>query len=169
MQRWLYRRELERLAGSPVVYLDQCGVDHRLMREWGWAPRGERVRAEVPGRRLGRTSVISAWRDGRLLAPITFQGHCKSALVEAYFAAALLPALAKGTLIVLDNASFHRSRELARLVEEAGCRLLFLPPYSPDLNPIERTWAAFKKLIRKGLSFAQDKFSFITEKCQCYC
>ena len=159
----------ERLRKRPVVYIDECGVDHRLMREWGRAPRGERVRAEKSGRRLGRTSVIGAWRGGRLLAPITFQGHCNSALVEAYFAAALLPALEKGTLVVLDNASFHRSRELARLVEEAGCRLLFLPAYSPDLNPIEHTWAALKKVILKGLSLAQDKFSFITSTCQCYC
>ena len=99
MQRWLYRREIEEeLAAGPVVHLDQCGIDHRLMREWGWAPRGERVAAEAFGRRQGRTSVISAWRDGRLLAPVTFQGHCNSELVEAYFATALLPRLTWHTM-----------------------------------------------------------------------
>jgi len=143
-------------------------MDHRLMRTYGRALRGEKARADVCGKRKGRTSVIAAWRDGRLLAPITFQGHCNSALVEACFATALLPALRKGTLVVLDNASFHRSRELARIVEEAGCHLLFLPPYSPDLNPIEPAWASLKRVVSKGLPSAQCKFSFITSICQCY-
>jgi len=155
-------------AVRPVVHIDQCGVDNRLMTDFARALRGERVMAETPGRRLGRTSVIAGWRNGRLLAPVTFKGHCNSELVEAWFATALLPTLAKGTLIVLDNASFHRSKGLLRLVEEAGCQLLFLPPYSPDLNPIERFWARFKKALRKGLPAAKDKFEFITDTCQLF-
>lgn len=169
MQRWLFRRELAKFEDRPVFYLDECGVDHRLYREYGRAPRGERIYQEVCGRRRERTSLIAASRENKLVAPLVFQGSCNTEVVDAYFARVLLPALPAGSVIVLDNARFHQSPTTQRLVAAAGCELLFLPPYSPDLNPIEHLWATFKKRLRKDLPAAHDPFLFIAQMSLCYC
>lgn len=169
MQRWLFRRELEKLAGQPVFYLDECGVDHRLYREHGRAPRGERIYQAVAGKRRERTSLIAASRKNKLVAPLVFQGSCNTEVVDVYFAQVLLPQLSPGSVIVLDNARFHQSPTTQKLVAAAGCHLLFLPPYSPDLNPIEHLWAAFKTRLRKDLPTAKDPFLFIAHMSQCYC
>jgi transposase len=169
VQRWLFRRELEELDGQPVFYLDECGVDHRLYREYGRSPRGERIYQEVCGRRRERTSIIAASRQNKLVAPLVFQGSCNTEVVDVYFAEVLLPALPPGSVIVLDNARFHQSPTTQKLAEQAGCRLLFLPPYSPDLNPIEHLCAALKTRLRQNLPTATHPFLFIANMCQCYC
>lgn len=169
MQRWLFRRELEQLAPGRVYYLDECGVDHRLYREHGRAPRNERLYQAVAGKRRGRTSVIAASQGSKLVAPLTFEGTCTTDVVDVYFAGVLLPVLPRGSIIVLDNARFHQSPTTAKLVADAGCELLFLPPYSPDLNPIEHLWAALKARLRPGLPTAADPALFIGQTCLCYC
>jgi transposase len=160
VQRWLFQRELEKFSGQPVFYLDECGVDHRLYREFGRAPRGERRE---------RTSLIAASQHGRLVAPLVFQGSCTTKVVDAYFEQVLLPALPPGSVIVLGNARFHQSPTTQRLVEAAGCQWFFLPAYSPDLNPIEHLWAAFKTRLRKDLATAANPFLFIAIMCLCCC
>lgn len=169
MQRWLFRRELEKLAGQPVFYLDECGVDHRLYREQGRALRGERLYQAVTGKRRERTSIIAASQQHKLIAPLVFQGSCNTAVVDVYFEKVLLPALPLGSVIVLDNARFHQSPTTQKLAEQAGCRLLFLPPYSPDLNPIEHLWATLKTRLRKDLATVSNPFLFIANMSQCYC
>jgi transposase len=144
-------------------------VDHRLYREYGRALRGERIYEAVTGKRRERTSIIAASQQGRLIAPLVFQGSCNTEVVDAYFEQMLLPELPPGSVIVLDNARFHQSPTTEHLVEAAGCQLLFLPPYSPDLNPIEHLWAALKTRLRKGLSTATEPFLFIANMSQCYC
>ena len=121
VQRWLFQRELERLAAPNVYYLDECGVDHRLYREWARAPRGERIYAAVAGKRRERTSLIAASQNSRLVAPLVFQGSCNTEVVDTYFEQVLLPVLPKGSVIVLDNARFHQSPTTAALVTAAGC------------------------------------------------
>jgi transposase len=169
VQRWLFQRELAALADQPVFYLDECGVDHRLYREHGRAPRGERIYQAVAGKRRERTSIIAASQHGKLVAPLVFQGSCNTEVVDAYFEKVLLPALPPGSVIVLDNARFHQSPTTLRLVEAAGCQMLFLPAYSPDLNPIEHLWAAFKTRLRQNLPTATNPFLFIANMCLFYC
>ena len=152
-----------------MYFLDESGVDHRLHTPYARAARGEEVFSRVPGARRGRTSVIAASQGHRLVSPMVFEGHCDRAMVEAYFAKVLLPSLPGGSVIVLDNASFHRSAGLRELVEAAGCGLLFLPTYSPDLNPIEHIWATLKKMLRKKLHKMKRKVSFIMKTCLLLC
>ena len=103
-----------------------------------------------------------------LIETAIFQGSCNTEVVDVYFEKVLLPVLPSGSVIVLDNARFHQSPTTQKLVEAAGCRLLFLPPYSPDLNPIEHIRAAFKSRLRKDLSTAITPFLFIANMSQCY-
>ena len=152
-----------------MYFLDESGVDHRLHTPYARAARGEEVYADVPGARRGRTSIISASQGHRLVKPMVFEGHCDRAMVEAYFSRMLLPSLPRGSVIVLDNASFHRSAGVRSLVEAAGCELLFLPTYSPDLNPIEHIWATLKKLLQKKLRTVKRKVSFIMKTCLTLC
>jgi hypothetical protein len=144
VQRWLFRRELEKLAGQPVFYLDECGVDHRLYREHGRAPRGERIYEAVAGKRRERTSIIAASRQGKLVAPLVFQGSCNTEVVDAYFEQVLLPELPAGSVIVLDNARFHQSPTTQRLVEAAGCQRLFLPALFPRPQPHRASLGRFQ-------------------------
>jgi transposase len=90
-------------------------------------------------------------------------------VVDVYFEKVLLPALPPGSVIVLDNASFHHSPTTLQMVEAAGFHLLFLPAYSPDLNPIEHFWATLKTRLRKDLHTAPNPFLFIANMCLCYC
>ena len=87
----------------------------------------------------------------KILAPFQYSGTMDSRLFEFWFSNQLLPSLEKGTVIVMDNASFHSKKRLLAAAQNAGCRLLFLPPYSPELNPIEKFWAWLKRFLRKIL------------------
>ena len=113
--------------------------------------RGKIVLGEISGKRFARQSVISALFQGKFLAPMCFEGTCDTSLFNAWLKQALLPNLIPGQVLILDNASFHKSAESQKMVEDAGCKILFLPPYSPDLNPIEKYWANMKTKVRELL------------------
>ena len=168
MQRWLFRRELAKFAGQPVFYLDECGVDTACIVNMAVRP-GVSGFIKLCGKRRERTSIIAASQQGKLVMPLVFQGSCTTEVVDAYFEQVLLPELPTGSVIVLDNARFYQSPTTQRLVAGAGCQLLFLPAYSPDLNPIEHLWAAFKTRLRKDLATAANPFLFIARMSQCYC
>ena len=156
------------MAGREVFYLDECGVEHRLHQEYGRAPRGERLYAEVAGGQRRRTSIISVSQNSKLVAPFVFEGSCNRDVVDTYFEKVLLPALPKGSVIVLDNASFHKSPSTQKLVADAGCELLFLPTYSPDLNPIEHLWARLKAALRRLLPESKNPTRTISNLCKYY-
>jgi transposase len=137
------------------IYVDESGINEYLHREDGRGLRGKEVPGEISGRRFARQSVISALFNGKFFAPMCFEGTCNANLFNTWLKEMLIPNLIPGQVLILDNASFHKSAESQKLVEAAGCKILFLPPYSPDLNPIEKYWANMKKKVREFLKELQ--------------
>ena len=131
--------------------MDESGINQYLYREHGRGLRGKEVHGEISGKRFARQSVISGLLNGRFFAPMCFEGTCNTSLFNAWLKQMLIPNLTPGQVLILDNASFHKSAESQQLIEAAGCKILFLPPYSPDLNPIEKCWANMKKKVRELL------------------
>ena len=120
----------------------------------------------VSGSRTGRTSVIAGLINGEFTSSHTYSGSCDADLFSFWLANHLLPSLTTKTVIVLDNARFHKGSFSQKLVEDAGHTLLFLPAYSPDLNPIEHVWAYIKSWLRKSLHTMKNKFRFIDSFCK---
>ena len=136
------------------MYVDEAGVEDTLGFSWGYSAKGLRCLAQKLGHRTARVSMAAGWCCGQVLAPLTFEGYCRlsgtlkhSELIEVWFKTQLCPALRAGQVVILDNASFHKRALLAPLVEAVGCKLLFLPRYSPDLNSIEHLWPKIKTHI----------------------
>ena len=134
--------------------MDECGIDTYLYREYGYAPRSQKVYGQISGRKYKRCGIVAAKMGDKILAPFQYSGTMNSTLFEHWFTQQLLPSLEKGTVIVMDNASFHSKQRLISAAQNDGCKLLFLPPYSPDLNPIEKFWAWLKRFLRKILPYA---------------
>lgn len=91
-----------------------------------------------------------------MIAPLTFVGSCNRTLFEKWLAEKLLPELKFGQIVILDNATFHKSEKIRELINSAGCELLYLPPYSPDLNDIEHYWFPIKNRVRKSVGTIED-------------
>jgi transposase len=116
----------------------------------GWGPRGQRLAARVPHGHWKTLTFIAALRVDRVDAPWVIDGPINGELFTLYVEKILAPTLAKGDVVILDNLGSHKGRPAWRAVRHAGAHMLFLPPYSPDLNPIEQLFAKLKHLVRKA-------------------
>ena len=143
--------QIKAIAVSDLVYVDESGIDSYLHRSYGWAQRGYRAYGEISGKRFARESFIAAKCDSKIFAPLCFQGTCNTLLFNMWVEKCLVPQLRPGQIVILDNATFHKSQIAKRLIEGVGCRILFLPPYSPDFNPIEKFWSWLKSKVRSVL------------------
>ena len=152
----MFIEKLKEFPRGRIVYVDETGMDQFLYREYARAPRGQKVFGSVSGKKYKRVSIVAAQCDGRVLAPLEYGGTTDSTLFEFWFEQNLLPQLPAKAVIVMDNATFHRKEVLRRLAGEAGYSLLFLPPYSPDLNPIEHFWAWLKRKMQDLLQNFDD-------------
>jgi transposase len=121
-----------------------------MARRYGRAPRGKRLRIGVPHGRWKTTPFVAGLRQDGIVAPFVLDGPINRAAFEAYVEKVLVPALRPGDVVILDNLSSHKGPRVRALIEAAGARLLYLPPYSPDFNPIENAFAKLKALLRKA-------------------
>jgi transposase len=126
-------------------------MDNRDEYGYGWKERGQRFHAIKSGRREGRVNMMAALCNQNLIAPFTVEGACNRTLFEMWLETCLLPVLEPGQVVVMDNATFHKGGRIEQLIQDAGCKLLYLPPYSPDFNKIEQCWSWLKSRIRKQL------------------
>lgn len=139
-----------------LVYSDETGIDDNEVISTGWAPKGDRCHAKKKAERTTRYNITAALNVKTLFAPFLFEGYSNSVVYETYVEKILAPALKPGMVVIIDNASFHKSKKINALIEAVGCRIIFLPPYSPDFNPIEHLWAAVKNAIRKTAKIVKD-------------
>lgn len=136
--------------------MDESGIDNLKEYGYGWNERGQRFSALKAGKRSTRVSMIAALSQNLLIAPLSFEGTCNREIFERWLEIMLLPLLLPGQTIILDNATFHKSEKIRALVENAGCELRYLPPYSPDLNEIEHQWFPIKNRVRKTASSSES-------------
>lgn len=149
IKRATFLTELKKNNPNKLVYIDESGIDKFISREYGWGLKGNKVIGEVSGRRYARESFIAGQLQNKVIAPFCYTGTCDSILFNFWLENFLLPSLGAGYTLIMDNATFHKSNDTKILIKNAGCQLLFLPPYSPDLNPIEKFWANLKAKIKK--------------------
>ena len=132
------------------MFLDESGAKTNMTRLYGRARRGMRVRDSVPTGRWETTTMIATVGHNGLQAPFVFSGALDGDIFEAYVEHVLAPTLQPGDILVMDNLSTHKNKSARQMIMETGAKIWDLPPYSPDLNPIEKMWSKIKAYLRKS-------------------
>ncbi len=133
---------------TDLVFLDESGVTTKMTPHYGRAPRGERVIERVPHGHWKVLTVLGALTSTGVLAAMTIDCATDAAVFGAYVSEVLCPRLRPGQVVVMDNLPAHKGAAVRAQIEAVGCRLAYLPPYSPDLNPIEPAWSKMKAWLR---------------------
>src|SRR5665213_1992677 len=139
-----------KLDPARLVFIDETWAKTNMTRLRGWAPRGRKLLAKVPYGRWRTLTFLAALRRDRIDAPCVLDGPINGKSFLAYVEQLLVPTLAPGDIVIMDNLGSHKGQAVRRAIRAAGARLFFLPPYSPDLNPIEQVFAKLKTLLRKA-------------------
>jgi transposase len=132
------------------VFIDETWASTNMARRYGRALRGQRLRVGVPHGHWKTTTFVAGLRASGLVAPFVLDGPINREAFETYVARVLVPELRTGDVVILDNLSSHKGPRVREMIERAGASLLYLPPYSPDFNPIENAFAKLKALLRKA-------------------
>lgn len=143
----------EQLAEEPaasLVFVDESGASTKMTRLRGRAPEGQRVVGHVPHGHYQTTTMVSGIRLKGPCAPWLFEGAMDGEMFLAWVVEGLAPTLQKGDLVIMDNLATHKVQGVAEAIAAAGARLLYLPPYSPDFNPIENMWSKIKQILRSA-------------------
>jgi hypothetical protein len=133
-----------------LVFVDECGTNTSLNPLYAWSRRGERAYGQAPRNWGSNVTLLASMTREGMGACIAVEGATTKAVFEAYVEEALAPSLRPGQVVVMDNLSSHKGQRVRELIEGRGCELLYLPPYSPDFNPIERAFAKLKALLRRA-------------------
>lgn len=157
VERAAWRWQATALLHAPdLVFVDESGANRALCPRYGYAPRGQRCLGEAPRNRGANTSILAAMSPAGLIATMTVEGATNKEVFSTYLDHFLCPALRTGQTVILDNLAVHKSEEVRAKIEARGCRLWFLPAYSPDFNPIEHAFAKLKNFLRKAQARSQD-------------
>jgi len=138
------------LDANRLVFVDESGSNIALTPLYARAPRGQRAHGSVPRNRGKNTTLLASLTVQGMGASMLLEGATNAAAFEIYLEQILLPSLAPGHIVVMDNLSAHKGARVRQLIEERGCQLLFLPAYSPDFSPIEETFSKIKACLRRA-------------------
>jgi transposase len=150
---------LEAIRAVPperLIYLDESGVTTSMTRLYGRCLGGRRIREATPGGHWKILTILSAMSTRGLIATMTIEEATDSEIFLAYVEQVLCPALRPGDVVVMDNLSSHKTDGVREWIEKVGAELLYLPPYSPDLNPIEKAWAKLKQMLRSDKARSKE-------------
>jgi transposase len=146
--RW--KAHQDRVDPRRLVFVDETWVKTNMTRTRGWCQRGQPYLAKVPHGHWKTLTFLAGLRHDRIVAPYVLDGPVNGTVFTAWVEQALVPTLAPGDIVILDNLGSHKGDNTRKAIRAAGAHLLFLPPYSPDLNPIEMMFAKLKTLVRKA-------------------
>lgn len=158
-KRALWRASQAAIDPAKAVFIDETWAKTNMTRRYGRALRGTRVLEKTPCGRWQTTTFLGALRAIGFIAPLTIDGAINGPLFRAWVEQHLAPALQPGDIVVMDNLSSHKVAGVREAIEAAGAELRYLPPYSPDLNPIELAFSKLKKLLRDGAERTVDKLT----------
>jgi transposase len=147
--RVLWRMEVGRIDPGRLVFVDEMGTHTSLAPLYAYAPIGERAFFEIPRNRGKNTTLLTSLHRGGMGPSLAVEGATTARVFETYVKRLLAPTLRPGQVVVMDNLGAHRPKRVRELIEERGCFLIYLPSYSPDLNPIEEALSKIKHLLRR--------------------
>lgn len=153
-QNWRERQVA--LSAKRLIFIDETGAATDMVRRHGRSPRGQRVKGYAPYGHWKTTTFVAALTTAGIIAPLVVDQPMNKVIFTQYVRQFLAPRLAPGDVVILDNLSSHKGAEVSALITATGAELLFLPPYSPDLNPIENAFAKLKGLLRKAAERTQE-------------
>jgi len=152
----VWREGQASLNPARLVFIDETWVKTNMTRPYGRAPRGQRLVDSVPHGHWTTSTFLAALRYDAITAPCVIDGPINGETFTAYVEQFLVPTLAAGDTVIMDNLGSHKGAAVRAAIEAAGAHLLYLPPYSPDLNPIEQLFAKLKALLRKAAARSID-------------
>jgi len=155
-RREQWRKYQDRIDPKRLVFIDETWTKTNMAPLRGWGPRGARVKGKAPFGRWKTLTFIAALRHDRIDAPCLFDGPINGQIFLAYVRDILIPTLSPSDVVIMDNLGSHRGKIVRRAIRDAGARLLFLPKYSPDLNPIEQVFSKLKHSLRKAQARSAD-------------
>jgi transposase len=158
-----YKEDIKDIEPESLVHIDESGIDMTICKDRGWGKKSEKLVAKKSGKHYERTNIIAGLVNNKSIAPMVFNGTCNTSLFENWVERFLIKELQHGQTVIMDNASFHKSQRTKDLIESVGCKLIFLPPYSPDLNPIEKFWANMKRWIRQQIHSSLSLYATISQ------
>ena len=155
-RRWAWFESQIDLDPDRLVFVDETWASTNMARRYGRCLRGERLRMSVPHGHWKTTTVIAGLRTSGIVAPFVVDCAADRDVFETWIEQVLVPELRAGDIVVMDNLSSHKGPRVEALIEAAGAELRYLPPYSPDFNPIENAFAKLKALLRKEAARTVD-------------
>jgi transposase len=148
--RAAWREEQPGINAEQLVFIDETGTATNMARRYGRCRRGERLHAKLPHGHWKTTTFVAGLRADGITAPCVIDGPMNGLIFRAYIEQCLAPTLKPGDIVVMDNLAAHKVEGVREAIEAVGATLRYLPPYSPDLNPIEQLFAKLKALLRKA-------------------
>lgn len=159
-----YLAKLKTIPQEKRVYIDESGIEEHLVKEKAWGKKGARIVGKKSGKYAKRTNIVAGYVNKDCIAPFTFADKCNREVFNQWIEEKLVPNLKQGQVVIMDNAKFHKDEKTRKLIEGAKCVLLYLPAYSPDLNPIERYWSKMKRWLREN----REKFNSLLDAINCF-